>query len=135
MSVTELPHTADIKVRIDSPTLETLFSEAAGTLMEVLYGDERSEGITRNITVESLDNESLLTDFLSEILFVSEVDGLVFSTAEVHIEGTHLSAVLSGEGFNPEKHSGGTEIKGISYTGMSIMQHANGYMVDIVFDV
>ncbi len=135
MSVIELPHTADIKVRISSPTLDALFSEAAGALMRVLYGNDRSGGVNREIILESPDHESLLTDFLSELLFLSEVDGLVFSSVDVTTGGPGLRAVLHGEPFDRERHGGGTEVKGISYTGMSIRRDANGYMVDIVFDV
>jgi SHS2 domain-containing protein len=29
----------------------------------------------------------------------------------------------------------GTEVKGISYSGLAITRDANGYMLDIVFDV
>ena len=135
MSFEELPHTADIKIRARGRTLDELFSEVLNALMEVLYGKNRSNGVSREIEVDSVDRESLLTDFLSEVLFVSEVDGVVFSHADVTIKELHLSAVLHGEPFDRERHSGGTEVKGISYTGMQIRKDANGYMVDIVFDV
>lgn len=135
MSFEELPHTADIKIRARAPTLEALFAEVLNALMEVMYGKGRSDGITREILLESPDTESLLTDFLSETLFISEVDGLVFSRADVTIQGSRLSALLHGEPFDRERHSGGTEVKGISYTGLRVVDDANGYMVDIVFDV
>jgi SHS2 domain-containing protein len=135
MSFEELPHTADIKIRARARTLDALFSEVLNSLMQIMYGKIRSEGVTREIQLESPNRESLLTDFLSEVLFISEVDGLVFSHAEVTIKKLKLSAVLHGELFDRERHSGGTEVKGISYTGLRIRKEANGYMVDIVFDV
>jgi SHS2 domain-containing protein len=135
MSFEELPHTADIKIRARARTLDALFSELLNSLMQIMYGKIRSDGVTREIQLESPSRESLLTDFLSEVLFISEVDGLVFSHAEVTIKKLKLSAVLHGELFDRERHSGGTEVKGISYTGLRIRKEANGYMVDIVFDV
>ena len=135
MSFEELPHTADIKIRARAPTLDALFAEVLNAMMEVMYGPGRSDGITREIHIESSDRESLLADFLSEVLFISEVDGLVFSRAEVTIQDHRLTAVLHGEPFDRERHPGGTEVKGISYTGLRIGTDANGYMVDIVFDV
>lgn len=135
MSFEELPHTADIKIRARARTLDALFSEVLNSLMQIMYGKIRSDGVTREIQLESPSRESLLTDFLSEVLFISEVDGLVFSHAEVTIKKLKLSAVLHGELFDRERHSGGTEVKGISYTGLRIRKEANGYMVDIVFDV
>ena len=139
MSFEELPHTADIRIRARAPTLDALFSDVFDALMQVMYGPagvpDRNPVVERNVELSSPDTESLLTDFLSEVLFLSEVDGLVFSHAVITITGLHLSAVLHGESFNPKKHSGGTEVKGISYTGLAVQKDANGYMVDIVFDV
>lgn len=135
MSFEEIPHTADVKIRARACTLEELFSETFKALMQVMYGKTRSGGITRVIRIESHDNESLLADFLSEILFVSEVEGLVFLDARISINGSQLTAELNGEPFDPLRHSGGSEVKGISYSGLSIMQDANGYMLDIIFDV
>ena len=135
MSFEEISHTADIKIRVRAPTLEALFSETFNALMQVMYGTERSGGIVKEIKVESPDNESLLLDFLSEVLFVSEVESLVFFNAGISIHGSRLTAELSGEPFDPIRHAGGSEVKGISYSGLSIIHDANGYMLDIIFDV
>jgi SHS2 domain-containing protein len=135
MSFEELPHTADVKIHAAAPTLEALFSETFKALMQVIYGRSRHGGVMRKIRIESTDIESLLADFLSEVLFVSEVDGLVFSDAVIRIDGISLVAELNGEAFDPARHSGGTEVKGISYSGLEILHDANGYMLDIIFDV
>jgi SHS2 domain-containing protein len=135
MSFEEMPHTADIKIRAYAPTLETLFSEACTALMQVMYGKERHALTTAELDVDAVDNESLLADFLSEVLFRSEVDGMVFSAADIRITGSHLHAVMKGEPFDRTRHAGGTEVKGISYSGMSIAKDTNGYMLEILFDV
>ena len=135
MSFEEISHTADVKIRARAPTLEALFSETFNALMQVMYGANRRGGILREIRIESPDNESLLADFLSEVLFLSEVEGLVFLSARISINGSRLTAELTGEPFDPVRHSGGSEVKGISYSGLSITHDANGYMLDIIFDV
>jgi SHS2 domain-containing protein len=135
MSIEEIPHTADIKIRVRASTLESLFSETFKALMQVLYGKNRAGGIIREIRVESPDNESLLTDFLSEVLFISEVENLVFADACIKINGSVLTAQLTGEQFDPLRHSGGSEVKGISYSGLAITRDKNGYMLEIIFDV
>jgi SHS2 domain-containing protein len=135
MSFEEISHTADIKIRVRAPTLEALFSETFNALMQVMYGTARKGGTIKEIKVESPDNESLLLDFLSEVLFVSEVESLVFFNASISIHGSRLTAELSGEPFDPIRHAGGSEVKGISYSGLSIIHDANGYMLDIIFDV
>jgi SHS2 domain-containing protein len=135
MSFEEISHTADVKIHASAPSLESLFSDTLKALMQVMYGTPRGGGLTREIRIQSTDNESLLADFLSEVLFVSETEGLVFSDARIRINGFNLVAELYGEAFDPGQHSGGTEVKGISYSGLEIMHDANGYMVDIIFDV
>ena len=135
MSFEEISHTADVKIHASAPTLEALFSEIFRALMQVMYGARQGGSVIRNIRIESTDAESLLADFLSEVLFVSEVDSLVFSDARIRIDGLYLNAELIGESFDPVRHSGGTEVKGISYSGLEILHDANGYKVDIIFDV
>lgn len=139
MSFSELPHTADIRFRAQSDTLEGIFSDLTDALMQVIYGDiPASPGkkrVKRKIHVTGDDIASLLFNYLSEVLFMTEVDGLVFAQADIRITGCELHAVLFGEPFDPARHSGGSEVKGISYSGLTVGKDANGYMAEIVFDV
>jgi SHS2 domain-containing protein len=134
MSFEELEHTADIRVRVKAPTLEALFDEAATGMMKIVYGNPGSGNIKRYITIESEGIENLLLDFLSEVLFVSEVDSVVFSSAKVSLSENSLSAELKGEPFDKERHQAGTEIKGVSYSGLRILKDDTGYVLDILFD-
>ena len=135
MSFLELSHTADVKIRVRAPTLNALFSEACMALMQVMYGKDRKPGICKEITLDAPDTGSLVSDFLSEVLFISEVHRLVFARADVKIEKQHLTAILEGEPFDPLRHNQGTEVKGISYSGMLIEKEPNGYTLEILFDV
>jgi len=135
MSIVELPHTADIRIRVRSESLEELFSEAALAMMSIMYGRTDPGTVQRRITLGSDSPEDLLMDFLSEVLFVSEVDGLVFSSFSVTLSGNSLTAVLTGVPFDPSRHRGGTEIKGVSYSGLRILKEDDGYVLDILFDV
>ncbi len=135
MSFEEISHTADVKIRARALTPDALFTDAFLALMQVVYGTDRKDGITKEVRIDSDNIESLLCDFLSEILFIAEVEGLVFSQADITIEGLSLTAVLSGESFDPLRHSSGTEVKGVSYSGLVIEKDANGYILDILFDV
>lgn len=135
MSFEELPHTADVKIRAHAPTLDQLFNEACRALMQVMYGTDIKGGTSREIEMDAPDQESLLLDFLSEVLFITDAENLVIAHANVRITGKHLHAVLDGEPFDPKRHREGTEIKGISYSGMSIQEDAGGYVLEILFDV
>jgi SHS2 domain-containing protein len=135
MSFEELSHTADVKIRVRSPTLDALFAEACMALMQVMYGKDRKPGIRKVIMLNAPDTGLLVSDFLSEVLFLSEVESLVIARANVKIEGQHLTAILEGEPFDPLRHNQGTEVKGISYSGMLIEKETNGYLLEILFDV
>ena len=139
MSFEELPHTADVRIRARAFTLDAIFTDLTKALMQVMYGKREmiipATPLTREIEVSGEDTESLLRNYLSEVLFLTEVDGIVFTDAAVQVKKNSLHAILSGEPFDPKQHSGGTEVKGISYSDLKVVQEANGYMAEIVFDV
>lgn len=135
MSFEELSHTADVRIRVRAPTLDLLFADAFCALMETVFGEDRLGGCVKELHLEATDSETLLMDFLSEVLYVCEVEGLVFSHAAVTTDGKSLTAVLDGEPFDRVRHAKGTEVKGISYSGLAVTRDENGYMLDILFDV
>lgn len=135
MSIEELEHTADIRLRVRAPTLEELFSEGARALMMVMYGCPGKGERTMSVSVSGHDLESLMHAFLSELLFLSEVEGMVFSGAEVVIQRYTLEGTARGESFNPGVHNAGQGVKGISFSGLSIVHEQGSYILDVIFDV
>ena len=135
MSFEELEHTADVLMRVRGATLNELFDEASRAMFHVMYGPCEDRGAGWRIDLEAENPESLLIDYLSELLFISEVENIVFCTFDVEIRDTRLSAVLRGEPFDPARHSAGAHIKGISYFGLEIVKEEEGYVVEIIFDI
>ncbi len=137
MSFEELEHTADALVRVQGTTLNEVFADAGRAMFHVMYGHGPCEdrGVMRQISLEAKDLESLLVDYLSELLFITDAENIVFCKFDVDIQDTHLSAVVSGEPFDPARHSDGTQIKGISYSGLKIVKEGDIYIVDILFDI
>lgn len=99
--------------------------------------DERDDGSVKvDIRLEACDYETLLYDLLSELIFISEVERVVFSGIDIIVHNHSLEAVASGEKFRMDKHgSSGTEIKGISKYEMDIKQIDDEFQVDVIFDV
>lgn len=135
MSFEELDHTADALFKIRASSLGDLYSEAARALMYVMYGRPGENGQKREIEVTAHDQESLIHAFLSEVLFISEVEGFVVARADVSVGETKAKGMLYGELFSPEKHGGGRGVKGISFSGLSICQEDDSYILDVIFDV
>ena len=74
-----LEHTADIKFQAYGDTLEEVFENAALAMFNVIIDTEKVSGETeREVLLTSPDLESLLVDWLSELLYLFEVDEVVF---------------------------------------------------------
>ncbi len=134
MPFEELEHTADVRIRVRGESIPHLFGEAARAMFQTMYGTCTNPSISRTVTLECADTECLLADLLSELLFISEVEDVVFCSFAVEIEGTRLRVEGSGEPLDPTRHTG-REIKGISYSGLRIQERDGEYLVEIIFDV
>lgn len=135
MPFEELPHTADVLIRVRAASLNELFRDSAAALVSVMYGSCRDAGRRKSFSLRADSTDDLLQEFLSEILFLSETEYLVFCDVKADVRETTLTATLSGEEFDPSRHSGGTEVKGISYSGLAIRREGEDYVVEILFDV
>jgi len=135
-------HTADVQVKSWGTTLEEAYSQTAYSLMTTISPNLEliSPKIEKKIQVKAEDKEALLFDFLSEFLFIFDVNELIFNHIEVtQIEkldnGFELKAIAKGEKFNPNKHEVGTEVKAITYSFMKIEEKKDYVEIEIVFDI
>ena len=131
--------TADVGYKAYGETLEEAFENAALAMFEVITDTSKIEPeIERKIEVESEDEYALLYDWLSEFLFMLDVDYLVFSKFEVKIEkkeeGFSLKGTAWGEEFDPEIHESRAEVKAVTYHLMDVKQD-NGVMVQVILDI
>jgi len=137
-----LDHTADVSVEACGTTLEEAFEQTVYSLMETITPSLRliSPKTERIITIEAEDKEALLFDFLSEFLYIFDVEELIFNQIKIQPitkekNTYHLKAVAKGEKFNKLKHEPGTEVKAITYSFMDIEQKKNEVKIKIVFDI
>ncbi len=135
-------HTADVQARCWGRSLEEAFNQTAYSLMATITPDLKriSSNIEKKIKIEAEDKEALLFDFLSELLYIFDVDELVFNTIKVQIIKESedlfvLNALLRGEKFDVTKHEIGVEVKAITYSFMEITESKNKVEISIVFDI
>lgn len=135
-------HTADVSVKSWGRNLEEAFSQTALSLMATITPNLKkiSTNVEKEIEMESEDKYALCFDFLSEFLYIFDVEELVFSYISVKsiekIEDKYkLNAVVRGEKFDKDKHEIGTEVKAITYSFMNIEEKKNKVVIDIVFDI
>ncbi len=135
-------HTADVQARCWGKSLEEAYNQTAYSLMATITPNlnKISSKVEKKIKIEAEDKEALLFDFLSELLYIFDVDELVFNTIKVQIikesEDLYvLNALLSGEKFDISKHEIGVEVKAITYSFMEIAESKNRVEISIVFDI
>jgi SHS2 domain-containing protein len=128
----EIEHTADWALRAWAPDLETLFVQAAEG-MNHLAGMALVEGtrIKKRFELQAIDHESLLVEFLAELLYYSEIERLGFERFDLTIGDDKLSAEVEGGPIAALKK----EIKAVTYYDLEIRENETGLEVDIVFDV
>jgi SHS2 domain-containing protein len=134
-----IEHTADIAIRAYGDSLEEAFASAADAMFEIITEHAVIEPRERvSFNIEAGDQESLLVAFLSRLVLSHEIDGWVLHDFSVTIEdGRHMHASASGERFDPDRHGGGLQIKGVSYHLMEIRQPVGDdpASVQVLFDI
>ncbi len=128
----EIEHTADWELHVWGSDMPALLEQAARG-MYALMGARLAAGprARREIILPVVDRESLMVDFLSELLFLTEEEGLVFDEYHLVLDGDQLHARLDGAPLE----SLAKEIKAVTFHGMMVRETACGLEVNIVFDV
>lgn len=133
----ELDHPADIRLRIRGESLPKLLENAArGLIASFLDPASVDERERFRLTVDGEDPESLLVNWLEEVLFTFEVER--FAPCDARIEAiteSRVSGELLGEPFDPDRHATRSEIKAVTWHDLEIEETDQGFEVTIVFDV
>jgi SHS2 domain-containing protein len=130
-------HTADVGLEADGATLAEAFANVATGMYSIMvHLDRVSERVQRPVKVEAKDAEGLLTAWLLELLFITEVEGLVFRRFDVQeASPRHLAAVAHGEPLDPERHPKGAVVKAVTRHGLEVGPADGGYRVRVILDI
>jgi SHS2 domain-containing protein len=129
--------TADLTVDTWGETLEDVFRQSAIALFNAITPIEGiSQEETREFEVEGHDLGALLFNFLDELLYLQEVDLIVFSGFDLEIDRERftLKAVCHGEPFDLSRHTQGIAIKAVTFHLMNIQQSDDGWILRVVLD-
>jgi SHS2 domain-containing protein len=130
-------HKADIGVRGVGATKEQAFEQTALALTAVitdLTSVEPKEEV--QIACEAADDELLLIEWLSSLLFEMDCRKMLFSRFEIAINHDKLTAVCWGEKINVARHQPAVEVKGATYMSLSVKQNDDGkWIAQCVVDV
>lgn len=131
-----LPHTGDIRVAIEAPTLESLYADATEIVRQLLVDGPVEERDHWQLAVNGLDAAEILLGFLRELLYRFDTDRIVPARVQIDTaDATHLEGILYGERFDPTKHEAQPEVKAVTRHGLVVERHGDGWRAEVVFDV
>lgn len=134
-----LPHTADMRIRVWGGTLQELFGNALRGMAHYLAPAVFSlkgkvTRVRQAISIEAVDVNSLLVEFLSEVIAQSDIKNAVFTKVIFEKFGENF---LKGElqGVAVDKFD--KDIKAVSYHEVDIKRspETGMYETALVFDI
>lgn len=128
-----VPHTGEVELRLEAPSLAGLFVEAGRALCELLATElPAASGEPLEVTVRAPDRALLLAGWLDELIFLSDVHKRVFSELEVvRVSDTELTARVRGA----EPAALRTAVKAATLHRLSAEEAAGGWRATVVLDV
>jgi len=130
-------HTADIGLRVQAEDRPSLFVEAARALFSLLVLNPRDVRAVeqRSYEIAGEQDDYLLFDWLSELLYTFETEHLLLSQFQVELSGTGLQATCRGEPLDRTRHQLDHEVKAITYHGLKVEPSGSGWMAEIIVDI
>jgi SHS2 domain-containing protein len=144
-------HTADIGLRIRATTLPELFADAAKGLFSVMVAPKDVVQTTQEVAfrLSADDLESLFHDWLTELLYTFHTRRVVLSEFAVQLneatEGgrtrsrsahpAELTATVRGEPIDLGRHQIEDEVKAITWHGLTVERHPNGWLAEVIVDI
>jgi SHS2 domain-containing protein len=129
----EVEHAADWEFRVRGDDLPELFVNAAYAICGLKEGAPREE-LTRSyeLNVEGVDCESLLVNWLNDVLFVEESEQVQCRSFEIlELDETRLRARVQGVPLQDRQR----RIKAVTFHNLEVKRMADGWEASIVVDV
>jgi SHS2 domain-containing protein len=134
--LSELDHTGDVGFVIRAPALEALFERSAKAMFTVLVDADVETTDEKRIEIDAPDREALLVRWLSELNYLHQVDGWVFTEFQVRLIGdSSLVGTARGNRAGSTRVAVQTEIKAVTYHGLYIRSDGTDWEAQIIFDL
>jgi SHS2 domain-containing protein len=132
-----IDHTADIGIIAYGADVEELFSNAALALFSLITEPESiEEKLHLNLAVSSEDRDSLLVEWLNELIYLFDAKHILFSRFDIEsLTHNELKATCYGEGFDSMKHKIKRGVKAATYHMLKLDKNSDGYKAQIILDI
>ena len=129
-----MEHTGELEVEIEAPTEQGVFEDGFEAMRELLGGaggPGDAPARSREVSLAGTDRAALLAEWLAELAFIAESEGLVPERlAALELAEDGLRAVVEGsEGAPPHL------VKAATYHRLALERSENGWRATVVLDV
>ncbi|MBI4210564.1 MAG: archease [Candidatus Diapherotrites archaeon] len=128
---------ADIAFRAEGKTKEELFANCAMALTSAM-ADTRKMGAQekRKISIAGKDDNELLYSFLSELVYIKDVDGLLFKDFKISLAEGGLDAECGGDKLESiGRENLNNDVKAITMYLFGIKKGKGKFAATVVVDI
>ncbi len=97
--------------------------------------DGVGSGESIEASVEATDRDTLVVDWLNELLFTFETQRILFSEFQVRVGPEGLHAVARGEPIEAQRHRLDHEVKAITYHNLRVAHTDGGWEAEVIVDI
>ena len=129
-------HTADVGIIAYGADISQAFANAARALFSLITElDDVDEVLYRDIELAAPDQESLLVEWLNELIYLFDAENIIFKRFDItQLSNTQLKARSYGEKVDSSKHRLKTGVKAATYHMLKVDQDDGG-KVQVLFDI
>jgi len=130
-------HTADTGIVAYGADMREAFANAAYGMFSLMADLEQvREETSRYIEAEAGDRESLVVSWLNELLYMFDVERIVFKRFDVlELTNTRLKADAYGEKVNASRHDLRSGVKAATYHMLKVSEDRGRWRIRVIFDV
>ncbi|MHA1975071.1 MAG: archease [Candidatus Hodarchaeales archaeon] len=130
-------HRADIGIRGIGRTVEEAFEQIARALFGIMVEIDGIHPVEKQIVeVEGLDYEELLMAWLSELIYLKDVEAKMYVNFEIlKMSETSLKAQIYGQKIDFNELKLKLEVKAATWTQLSVRKDGAYWMAQCVVDV
>lgn len=132
-----IEHTADTGIVAYGTDMSEAFSNAAYGMFSLMADLKQvREETSRYIEAEAGDAESLVVSWLNELLYVFDVERIVFKRFDIlEMTGTRLRADAYGGKADASRHRLKSGVKAATYHMLKVVERRDGCSIRVIFDV
>ncbi len=134
---TIMSHTADTGLLVRGRTMAELLVNGGHALNAVLFRNPpTARELHRTVDVESSGRDTLLVDWLNELLYLYEVEHVVFSHFRTRdLSGTRVRIDCEGTVYDPVHHAATLDIKAATYHMAAVRRKGDALEAQVILDI